>query len=108
MTDPKIAAREILGDCRCHEAYKGRGLQDPSCLYCEFHFEVEDALIDARVSERTTAYKAGMKDALEPAIKEADRYIRASHCQYCGDSVATHIYKFLVRFLDTEANKEIK
>lgn len=36
--------KDILGDCTCHEAYKGRKLTDPNCVLCNFGQDLQEAL----------------------------------------------------------------
>lgn len=81
-------AKRILGDCYCHPAYKGRGLKDPSCSWCENGYlfvealEAKDAIItteqqnsDLRIGcleQKIFELKGGVADRLQERCVELE------------------------------------
>lgn len=51
-TDDEERAKNVLGDCSCHVAYKGRQLTAPDCVWCNYGDEVMSALRLSRAEGR--------------------------------------------------------
>jgi len=66
MTDTDMKkAREITGDCSCHEGFKSRNLIDLQCHYHDMTEEITAAL--------RAEYERGQRDMLLRAAAECDR-----------------------------------
>lgn len=100
MTDPKIAAREIIfGEWHDHTTVWKKMRPEHLKLH-------EQRIAQALLSERTTAYKAGMERAAE--IAESD-------VAFFGDGKLHPLHQreketaqYIAQAIRTEANKEIK
>ena len=108
MTSPdpaQVVVQEILGVCRCHEAYTTRKMIDPGCAWHEYHLEIEEALTTfaaQQIAEATATLRLALDNAnqliganadeCEQAVTEARRQtweaaltLHTERCSECGE-----------------------
>ena len=77
----RVVAQEILGACRCHDAYTTRKMIDPGCAWHEYHLEFEEALTTfatAQVGEARRIEATGVSGLCHTNDSEG-----CHDCEYC-------------------------
>lgn len=79
---PEQVAKEILSECRCHDAYTSRKMIDPGCMWHEYHLEFEEALSTFAAQQKSCeksshhgAYLAYCSFCMLEQVREAERRV---------------------------------